>query len=245
MKTLQRFFITVFVATLWNCTPQKNNETTTTGTDDSLNNSQPQAAIAPSGQVKQTAVKYYLEDLLACQTLEGIQKKYGEANVKKSMVVPGPEGTELTATVLFADTEDAIEIYWNEGKEFKEIESVICKATYARDERMSFGSAWASRMGIRLGTRLSEVVKQNNKPFQISGFSWDYGGRVTSWEGGNLENKGLHLRFTENNPEVKLSETEQNSISGEADLLVSLPTIQKLNPRVDEITLSNRRKAVQ
>jgi hypothetical protein len=47
-------------------------------------------------------------------------------------------------------------------------------------------SAWATANGIRIGTALAEIEQMNGKPFKLSGFDWDYGGRVTDWQDGKL-----------------------------------------------------------
>ena len=57
----------------------------------------------------------YLEDVLECVDLQGLEKKYGATNVKKDGIIETGEGS-FDATLLFPGTEKEVEIYWQDGK---------------------------------------------------------------------------------------------------------------------------------
>lgn len=59
-------------------------------------------------------------------------------------------------------------------------------------------SSWHTAEGIRIGTTLDELVELNGKPIQFSGFGWDYGGAVLSFNQGKLEKlkPGLDIILT-------------------------------------------------
>ena len=62
---------------------------------------------------------------------------------------------------------------------------------------------WKTDAGVTLGITLQELQQLNGKPFLFSGFGWDYGGRVTDWNGGAF-NSDLMIsldNFSENAPE--------------------------------------------
>lgn len=243
---MKNLFLFCFLSVcLCACTGPKSTQSTETTPNDStkaggqLNISE----TNPIPKSKDTTV-YYLDDALACKNFEGLVKKYGGNNLRKTAKIPAAEGQEVDGTLLFPDSDDELQIFWQEGKMFNEIESVISSVRFLRDDKISFYTHWKTRNNMKIGMKLSEVVTINQKDFTISGFDWDYGGNVISWEGGKLQDKGIHVRFTvpENN---KLDAQEMQSISGDTEFKVSLSALKKLNPVVDEITISSPPKAVQ
>ncbi len=69
-------------------------------------------------------------------------------------------------------------------------------------------SLWHTVDGMAIGVTATELLKLNKKPFEFSGFSWDYGGYVTSWKGGLFsdKDKGLGVRLDLVNLEQGLPE---------------------------------------
>src|SRR4029077_5934594 len=103
-------------------------------------------------------------------------KAFGSKNVV-DQEIDGVEGQKIKASVLYPDDPKArLEFVWSDEKARRR--PTLIRAT---DQ-----SAWATTHGIRIGTALAEVEERNGKPFKLSGFDWDYGGRVTDWQGGTL-----------------------------------------------------------
>ena len=103
-------------------------------------------------------------------------KAFGSKNVV-DQEIDGVEGQKIKASVLYPDDPKArLEIVWSDEKARRR--PTLIRAT---DQ-----SAWATTNGIRIGTALAEIEQMNGKPFKLSGFDWDYGGRVTDWQGGTL-----------------------------------------------------------
>ena len=180
----------------------------------------------------------YLEDILQCVSLQGLEKKFGKENIKKDAVIETGDG-QFNATELFPDTDKEVEVYWKDGKEFKEIQDVMVKAKVADDGGLALKSPWVSREGLRLGMRLSEIVALNGKTFTMTGIGWDLGGTVMSWEGGKLDKKYVSVRFNDySGNQGGLTEKEYNSISGDREFDTAHSVIQKLNPSVDQLDVS-------
>ncbi len=180
----------------------------------------------------------YLEDILQCVSLQGLEKKFGKENIKKDAIIETGEG-QFNATKLFPDTDKEVEIYWKDGKDFKEIQDVMVKAKVADNGGLALISPWVSREGLRLGMRLSEIVALNGKTFTMTGIGWDLGGTVMSWEGGKLDKKNVSVRFNDySGNQGGLTEKEYNSISGEREFDTSHSAIKKLNPSVDQLDVS-------
>jgi hypothetical protein len=108
-----------------------------------------------------------------------LERAYGKGSIK-AMELDGPEGTTIPGAKLFAGTDRELEIIFDEEKK-----------TVA-DIRI-VGKAWAFANGLKLGLSIAEVEKINGKPFQLSGFDWDYGG-YANFEGGMLAEK-VSVRF--------------------------------------------------
>ncbi len=179
----------------------------------------------------------FLEDILACVSFDGLVKKYGEANIKKEVMIETGEG-QFKVTKLFPDTEKEVEIYWKDGKEYQQIQDVIVRVRFTKDEKTDLSSPWSSKDGIHLGMPLSEIVQLNGKTFTITGFGWDLGGSVVSWEGGKLANKNINLRFNDfSDDNGGLTEAEFTAISGELEFDVLHASIKKLNPLVDQVSV--------
>ncbi len=222
------FFIGVLVVA---CTSKSTQETQSA---DSVVNT-PQAIVANTTPV---AEQLYLEDVLACENFEGLIKKYGAENLKKEVTIETGEG-QFKVTKLFPDTEKEVEIYWKDGKAYQQIQDALVRVHETADKKMSFNSPWnAKEAGVRLGMPLSEVVQLNGKTFTISGFGWDLGGSVVSWEGGKLASKNLMVGFNDySGNNGGLSSEAFAAISGEMEFDVVHPSIKQLNPIVDKLSV--------
>jgi len=115
-------------------------------------------------------------------TLFGLKTLLGASKVKP-VKLPGPEGTELDGVKLFAGTDRELEILFDEESQEKEISDVRI-----------IGKGWKFTNGLKLGMSIAEVEKVNGKPYEVSGFDWDYGG-YANFEGGKMEAKAS-VRFS-------------------------------------------------
>lgn len=179
----------------------------------------------------------YLEDVLECIDLQGLEKKYGTKNIVKKDSIETGEGTFET-TKLFGNTDKEVNIYWQDGYEYKRIQDVVVKGKLDENEKLKNTSPWVSKKGLRIGMKMSEVVALNGKTFTITGIGWDLGGNVVSWEGGKLANKNVNVRFNDYSDNMGgLEETEYNTIVGDREFDTKHPAIKKLNPTVDEFSV--------
>lgn len=179
----------------------------------------------------------YIEDILECTDLQGLENRYGTNNIIKKATIETGEGSFET-TKLFADTDKEVQIYWQDGKEYKQIQDVVIKGRLDENAKLKNTSPWVSKLGLRLGLKMSEVIALNGKTFTITGIGWDLGGNVVSWEGGKLANKNANVRFNDYSDNMGgLKEDEYNTIIGDREFDTKHPAIQKLNPTVDEFSV--------
>lgn len=174
-----------------------------------------------------TSPNEILNEVLAAQDASGLQAKYGQENVALDTSWVIGDDT-LRGSILFPNSSKQAFIYYHEGK--------IADVTIQGES-----SVWKTASGLYLGMRLADVQKINTKNFTISGFNWSHGGSVVSWEGGKLAGDSAisHLASFSNagNAHEGLSDQEYTLISGEAEFDVRHPSIQKLNPRLDLISI--------
>ncbi len=145
--------------------------------------------------------------------------------------VDGAEGAKIKASVLYPqDPKARLEFIWSDEKARRR-PAVI----RAKDQ-----SSWATANGIRIGMTLAEVEQMNGKPFKLSGFDWDYGGRVIDWQGGALGKPqrggctiGVEFVHPEDAPEAHLTK-----VSGDSEFLSDNADMRAVEPFVGAVTVS-------
>ncbi|HWR40645.1 MAG TPA: hypothetical protein VN611_14215 [Patescibacteria group bacterium] len=120
-------------------------------------------------------------------TGDDLIRLFGAENVQRRTVL-GAEGAErFEVSVIYPDTPNQALLYWQNNR-YGEIPSAV--------SIRGAGTAWRTVYNITIGTSLEEMNGINGGNFVISGFGWDYGGLVKSWNDGALANvKGLFLTF--------------------------------------------------
>ena len=161
-----------------------------------------------------------------------LRRLFGSAVVKPERIHLG-EGEFWPGTVLFPDDSiRLVEITWQDTLERRK----PWRAT-VRGRR----SAWHVNGQIELGTTLQELQRLNGKPFTMSGYGWDYGGRVMDWNGGvldtTLQRNGYRIGFSLDTDSAGRETEARSQISGDRPFSSSLPALQELNPSIWEIFL--------
>lgn len=168
-------------------------------------------------------------------TQESLAAVFGDANVVSAEVHVG-EGHYKPGVVIFGDVEDRVEVTWRDPSN-----------RYSRSRARIGGdrSSWETPGGLRLGLDLRSVEAINGRPFQVTGFGWDYQGTVLSWEGGRLEaSAGTPCRIiarlspgpiTTDSP----SETRRanSQVTGDRSFSSAHPAMRLLNPKVYELLI--------
>jgi hypothetical protein len=173
--------------------------------------------------------------LIAGATSEAdLIRRFGAANVKRDSINT-VESEMIAGTVLFPDDSTRrLEIVWDDS-------TMYTRPGWAR--AWGTGNRWTVAPGVRVGTPMAEVERLNGKPFTFSGFSWDYGGNVHAWEGGQLEalwSAGpARVSPTFDLPDdVTLPEAEANRIMGDREVRSDNPIVRKAGAIVRSITVS-------
>ncbi len=157
-------------------------------------------------------------------------KAFGNNNVVYREI-EGVQDKKTKASILYpADPKARLEFIWQDVRARRRPALIR-----AKDQ-----SAWAAANGIRIGTALADVEKMNGKPFKLSGFDWDYGGRVTDWRGGALAKPqpggctlGIEFVHPEDAPEESLTK-----VSGDREILSDHADMRAVEPYVAVMTFS-------
>ena len=167
-------------------------------------------------------------------TLESLAAAFGEANVVSADVHVG-EGLYEPGAIIFGDTENRVEVTWRD---------TLNSRSPARVRVQNAGSSWATPQGLRVGLDLHSVAEINGRPFELTGFGWDYSGTVVSWEGGQLEaSPGERCRiFTRLAPAEEFGDDPEwtqaaNQVWGSSSYPSDHPAMQLLNPTVYELLI--------
>jgi hypothetical protein len=156
-------------------------------------------------------------------TQASLEEAFGKDQVKAGHL-PGPEGTRLPGFAVFeGDPAKHFLVFTSESEPTKIMHLQINGES----------SQWKTAQGVTLGTGLAELERLNGRPFELSGFGWDYGGSVTDWKGGALEGLNLQLSASTEN----LSEQESHAVLGDQIISSDLPELQKVDPKVTQITI--------
>lgn len=119
-----------------------------------------------------------IESLLRpADTLATVQARLGPKNVV-ARELDGAEGETFQGWVVYPDDPSrSVEVVLDESGTHPEAIRV------SSDE----ATAWTRSDGVRIGMSSVELQTLNSKPYDFSGFDWDYGGSVLDWHGGRLD----------------------------------------------------------
>lgn len=181
------------------------------------------------------SVAAHAEDMLECSGLFGrhtshaaLVKAFGEANVVYKKI-DAPQGSTGMATIVFERNHERRRLFeWRD-------EEKRARPIYIGIE----GTKWIAQLGIKIGTLIDDVEKQNGKPFRLNGFGWNLGGAARfSTEHSRLGNLpgGCHFGLTfEPTAEGLPLGGKYRVLNGNHDLRSDMPLLREVKPAVVEI----------
>jgi hypothetical protein len=165
-----------------------------------------------------------------------LRRLFPEASIKDDEIELD-EGMLQPATLVYNDNaSERLAVSWtSKGPDAHPKQIFVCWG------RRRGPCRWQASGGIRVGTRLKDLEVMNGKPFMVSGFGWNYGGNVLSWDAGALDKLDcggrvvLTLDGERTGPgryTVGLTSEESHSITGDKPVASGTPAMQKVNPAV-------------
>lgn len=188
------------------------------------------------------------DGVLSCQapfhqnaTEQDLVAVFGKENVEYKSV-PGAEGMETNATVIYPnDPARMLTVHWWDEDQRARPAAISVQADFAADpEGMDMWKTdvlWRTPEGLRIGSDIAAAEAINGKPFKLSGFGWDYGGFVISWEGGALDAEarggcGMLVRYAPSGTDIP------DGAYGDTELMSNSPEVTGARPRVTEFSIS-------
>ena len=143
--------------------------------------------------------------------LEDLRKYYGDQVVADSLIL-GPEGMDtLHVTYLLAGQPAELIVHWQDSARHRKIAMI---------ESFRDGSPYYTSDSLKMGSTLREILVANGAPINFSGFGWDYGGYILSYNGGKLDSSRLLYRLT--------ADTElPNELYGDQERNTMMPAVQQ------------------
>ncbi|HNI45088.1 MAG TPA: hypothetical protein PK230_10365 [Chitinophagales bacterium] len=165
-------------------------------------------------------------EILPNTTEKEVSNLFGKENVSQDTIFVA-DMEPFIGTSLYKGTANELQIIWTDAKhEHPEVAITRQKGQ------------WHSPKGIKVGMTLAELVQLNDgKAIQFSGFGWDYGGNVTNWNGGALEQEKVMVKLQEGEISPDLQKLYQ-SVLGDGVFSSDTKDIEKLGITVGEISIS-------
>jgi hypothetical protein len=177
-------------------------------------------------------------------TRADLVRYFGAREVEDDYVPGGGDTDPQTGTWVNREHADSsLAIQWNDDKPESHVSFIVfCQSDTG--EESAAACRWHTPQGISLGTTLKTLEKLNSGAFKLLGMAWDYGGVVTSWNGGRLESMaakcgGLSLQLDE--PSGQPSDERAQlleQISEDKEFSSAHAAMQRLNPQVSAMNLS-------
>ncbi|MDQ3110430.1 MAG: hypothetical protein M3R17_11100 [Bacteroidota bacterium] len=176
----------------------------------------------------------HLEDLLGVKDEAALKSMFAADRVTYDTIW-GAEGMYTMGTYVDKGTTDEVQIYWEDSLHRSGVDAVFIGAIYSNDGKYNFSNKWSSKSGVKLGMTTDELENLNKKPFNFSGFGWDYGGGVMSWNNGGLEDKNVGVTLTEG--DGKITEDEMSQVLGDQEIKSNDPVVKKMQPKVVRLSV--------
>lgn len=161
-------------------------------------------------------------------------KRFGRENVVNAKL-DGAEGETTPGTLVYPkDPSRRLEVTWWDTARRRGLSGITVRGKSEWGVR----TPGKARDTVGLRTSLAELEEANERPFQISGFGWDYGGYATGWKGGRLDHMAggcsLSVRF---DPDAKASEKALAKVSGDTDVGSSEPALRAVKPSISSVAI--------
>lgn len=143
-------------------------------------------------------------DLATLETL------YGKTNIKDEWICGAECIDTILVTKVFPGQAHEITVYWDDSAFHKKI---VMLEVY-RDS-----TPYHTVHGLKSGSTLNDILKVNGKKITFSGFGWDYGGFVQSYNNGELEKSPINFRLEYRGSQLDLD--------GDTELNTDMPNVKK------------------
>lgn len=157
--------------------------------------------------------------ITAATNFDELKKIYGDTHVKDERIC-GPECIDsLDVTKIYPNTAKEIIVYWKDSAYHQSIGLLQCYQD---------GFPYHTSNGIKAGSTMTDLLRINEKKISFSGFGWDYGGNIISYNGGKLDSLACRFRL-----DYK-GQQDDNVLMGDIEVDTDMPDVKT---RLDKIVV--------
>lgn len=178
----------------------------------------------------------------ATTTEADLLRQLGKEVVTTGDTIYGPEGTEWIGTTLYKGRPDQVHILYRDSLLRRQPELVLIRTELTDADGRPLPNPspgrWATADGLRVGTTLRALEHRNGRPFRLWGFAWDYGGAVSSWQGGRFDAGPRTALTVTLGPGPDLTPAQARALDrvlGDREFGSTSSAMQVLNPRVQSL----------
>ncbi|MBV7532973.1 hypothetical protein [Chitinophaga sp. sic0106] len=196
--------------------------TTITGTTESTTESS--VADTSSATAAADTRDWEVKPVFKTRNAEQLINMYGKENVilRDGSDISG-NATGKNAFVVYPDTDNELQIEMD-GDDGN---TLLFSFEHTK---------WKTPFGLKPGDPLEKLLKINGRPFKFNGFEWTDSGLVSSWEGGQLNGKGVEIVLRANNTgDPKL----YDQVTGDKSIRSDNGALKKLNVVIQSITFKS------
>jgi hypothetical protein len=162
----------------------------------------------------------------ADSSAQRVEDTFGKENVVTGES-PGPEGSTIIATTVFPDDPAKTMVFgWWDEENHRDLSYVDIPDA-------------DNVAGLQAGMTVKEVEALNGEGFTMTGFWWDYGG-YASFQSGKLATIDggciLSANFLPDENALP-GDADVEAVSGDREVPSTEPLLEKLNVRVDAVTI--------
>ncbi len=135
---------------------------------------------------------------------DGLIKIFGEVGVEDSTIL-GAEGIDtLLVTYIYPGTDKELIVHWRDSLHHRTIGFI---------ETYQPNSPYQTEKGLKIGSTLRRLLELNGQPINFTGFGWDYGGYIMSFNKGALDSSKINYRMDalQDIPQGLLGDSEFNT----------------------------------
>jgi hypothetical protein len=151
---------------------------------------------------------------------EALLAIYGTSNVIDKRVCGLECMDSIDVTIIYPESNRQITVNWKDSAYHKTI--AILETWFPE-------SGYHTAAGIKIGSPFKDLLQLNGKKITFSGFSWDYGGYINSYNNGTLEKSAIRFQLEQ-------TEDAGTELSGDIELNTDMPEVKKY---IDKIQVSH------
>ena len=143
----------------------------------------------------------------------GLQKIFGTENVKDERICGAECVDSVDVTIIYPGDRKEIVVYWQDTNYHKDIAFL---------QSGMYDAPYHTASGLKIGSSLADLLRINGQKINFSGFGWDYGGYIQSYNNGTMEKSPVQFRL-----DLDFTESTDNELMGDVELNTDMPSVKK------------------